>query len=27
VNTSKKYDEYDTKSVEAINPKYSPKEI
>ena len=27
VNTSKKYDEYDTKSVEPINPKYSPKEF
>lgn len=27
VNTSKKYDEYDTKSVEHINPKYSPKEF
>ncbi|MET3128486.1 GTPase SAR1 family protein [Arcicella rosea] len=27
VNTSKKYDGYDTKSVEAINPKYSPKEF
>lgn len=27
VNTSKKYDGYDTKSVEPINPKYSPKEF
>jgi len=27
VNTSKKYDEYDTKSVEPTNPKYSPKEF